>query len=319
MPLDGGNYTNAPPVPLLLVHGDQDSTVPIAASQQAFAELHGFRWFVTMRGAGHVNIFAPPWGQVLLDGVIAFLNYQLKGDHRLEMGFPQQVKHSGRGRPPARQLTGPGARPMSRPSPVPSRPGSPRRRPPRDRHDSAQAGSHPGVAGAPTAMALLALLAVIAAGACSSSGSTGSASHPWSASGSRCPDAEVTTYTAPRLALHRCGVSALVLNFWARSCAPCAEEMPTLEASYRAAPAGRVRFLGVDASEPESVGQPFARRLGVTYPLAGDPEGTLVARLGVSSLPTTVFVDAQGTVRGVHVGRLSAATLATGLQAVGLP
>ncbi len=95
LPIGGGNYTNAPPVPLLLVHGDQDTTIPIAASQQAFAELHGFRWFVTMKGAGHVSIFAPPWSQMLLDGVVAFLNYHLKGDHHLEMGFPRQVKHSG--------------------------------------------------------------------------------------------------------------------------------------------------------------------------------------------------------------------------------
>jgi predicted dienelactone hydrolase len=95
LPIDGGNYTNAPPVPLLLVHGDQDTTIPIAESQQAFAELHGFRWFVTMHGAGHVSIFTPPWGHVLLDAVVAFLNYQLKGDPRQEMGFPQQVKRSG--------------------------------------------------------------------------------------------------------------------------------------------------------------------------------------------------------------------------------
>ncbi len=95
LPIDGGNYTNAPPVPLLLVHGDADGTVPYAASQQAFAELHGFRWFVTMHGAGHVSIFVPPWNRVLRDAVIAFLNYHLKGDHRQEMGFPQQVKRSG--------------------------------------------------------------------------------------------------------------------------------------------------------------------------------------------------------------------------------
>ncbi len=95
LPLDGGNYTNAPPVPLLLVHGDADQTVPYSASQQAFAELHGFRWFLTLHGAGHVSIFVKPWNQILLDGVIAFLNYQLKGDRHLEMGFPQQAQHSG--------------------------------------------------------------------------------------------------------------------------------------------------------------------------------------------------------------------------------
>jgi peroxiredoxin len=164
-------------------------------------------------------------------------------------------------------------------------------------------------------LATLVLVAVL--GACSSSGGSALGSHPLVRAGQPLADATVSTYDGRAVSLRSLRGRALVLNFWARSCAPCAEEMPTLQASYRAAPSDQVHFLGVDASEPESVGQPFARSLGVTYPLASDPKGTLVARLGVSSLPTTVFVDAAGTVRDVHVGRLSSAALASGLAAVG--
>ncbi len=166
-------------------------------------------------------------------------------------------------------------------------------------------------------LAAVAVAALLAGGACSSSSSSASGDHGLVRVGQKLPAATVTAYTGAPLPLRTLQGHALVLNFWARSCAPCAEEMPTLEASYRTAPAGQIRFLGVDASETESVGRPFARKLGVTYPLAADPQGTLVARLGVSSLPTTVFVDAHGVVRSVHVGRLSADALAQGLHAVG--
>ncbi len=95
LPIDGGNYKGAPPVPLLLLHGDADTTVPIKYSQQAFAELDGTRWFVTFHGAGHVSLFGPPWGDEVLDSVVSFLNYELKGDNHLELGFPQRVARSG--------------------------------------------------------------------------------------------------------------------------------------------------------------------------------------------------------------------------------
>jgi dienelactone hydrolase len=95
LPIGGGTFTHAPPVPLLLLHGDHDTTVPIAASQQAFATLTGFRWFVTFHGAGHVGLFLPPWGAVVQDAVVSFLNYQLKGDAHQQMGFPQRVVRSG--------------------------------------------------------------------------------------------------------------------------------------------------------------------------------------------------------------------------------
>jgi peroxiredoxin len=172
-------------------------------------------------------------------------------------------------------------------------------------------------AGGPTVLVVALVALALLAAACSSSGPSSLGSHALIRAGRPLPAVTVAGYDGHDQALRDLRGRALVLNFWARSCAPCAEEMPALQASYRSTPGDRVRFLGVDASEPESVGRSFARSLGVTYPLAGDPKGTLMAGLGVSSLPTTVFVDPGGTVRAVHVGRLSAADLQSGLVSVG--
>jgi dienelactone hydrolase len=74
-----GGFEPAPPTPLLLIHGDVDTTVPISGSQNAFRVLRGPRWFVTMHGADHNTIFLPPYGSVLDAAAIAFLDAQLKG------------------------------------------------------------------------------------------------------------------------------------------------------------------------------------------------------------------------------------------------
>ena len=79
LPIDGGNFAHPPPVPLLLLHGDEDTTVPISGSQNAFAKLIGTRWFVTFHGTGHVGLFLPPYDTVEQDAVVSFLNDQPRG------------------------------------------------------------------------------------------------------------------------------------------------------------------------------------------------------------------------------------------------
>ena len=70
--------------PLLLVHGDQDRTVPYRASESIFDKVASPRWFVSLPGEGHVDPFLSPGTsdaaalvtQVTLD----FFDAQLKGD-----------------------------------------------------------------------------------------------------------------------------------------------------------------------------------------------------------------------------------------------
>ena len=128
-PSTAATSPNAPPVPLLLLHGDQDTTVPIAASQQAFAELHGFRWFVTIHGAGHVSIFFPRGaGPAGRGDLVPELPPQGRPPPRdglppageAPRGWPASSAPADRAR----------ARPVSGGRTGTSRPGSPLRRPP---------------------------------------------------------------------------------------------------------------------------------------------------------------------------------------------
>lgn len=105
----------------------------------------------------------------------------------------------------------------------------------------------------------------------------------------------------------------LVLNVWASWCGPCRQEMPGFQQVYLQAK-DRVSFLGLDSRDVVDAARRFAAQTGVTYRLAADPNGQAAAKLGVAALPTTVFIGADGTLRGRQVGALKPAALRAAIQ-----
>ena len=84
--------------------------------------------------------------------------------------------------------------------------------------------------------------------------------------------------------------------------------MPAFQQVYLKAK-DQVGFLSLDSRDVQDAARRFAAQTGVTYPLAADPDGQAAAKLGAAGLPTTVFIGADGTLRGRHVGALTAAEL----------
>jgi cytochrome c biogenesis protein CcmG/thiol:disulfide interchange protein DsbE len=105
----------------------------------------------------------------------------------------------------------------------------------------------------------------------------------------------------------------LVLNVWASWCIPCRKEMPAFQSVYLRA-RGTVGFLGVDYLDEADAARRLAADTGVTYPLAADPKGTEVAKLGVTALPTTLFFSAEGVLRGRRFGELDAERLRAAIR-----
>lgn len=100
----------------------------------------------------------------------------------------------------------------------------------------------------------------------------------------------------------------VVLNFWASWCGPCRMEMPAFERASLAY-ADRAVVLGVNQAESAETIERFSQTTGVTYPLLVDEDWVVNNKYGVSNLPTTIFVDADGIIREVFVGTMNQAVL----------
>lgn len=116
------------------------------------------------------------------------------------------------------------------------------------------------------------------------------------------------------MALHSLRGRPVLLNFWASYCEACKEEMPTLEAAYRRYRGRGAVLLGVDTfADTRGAARALVARMGLTFPMVVDTRQDVADRYNVSGIPTTVFIDPAGRVRGTVVGPVDAATIRCGL------
>ncbi|MBD3894169.1 TlpA disulfide reductase family protein [Hydrogenophaga sp.] len=104
----------------------------------------------------------------------------------------------------------------------------------------------------------------------------------------------------------------LLLNFWATWCPPCVEELPLLNAFYRAHAARGWQVLGLAVDQPAAV-RSFTQKLPLDFPVgvAGLAGIELSRALGNASgaLPFTVVFSASGAVLHRKVGKVSQSDL----------
>lgn len=94
----------------------------------------------------------------------------------------------------------------------------------------------------------------------------------------------------------------MVINFWASWCAPCVKEMPALQ---RVADETGVTVIGVAYIDQADKARALAEQLDITYDLVRDDEGEFGERIGLLGTPTTLLVDASGTVVRQLTGELN--------------
>ena len=100
----------------------------------------------------------------------------------------------------------------------------------------------------------------------------------------------------------------LLFNIWATWCHPCREEIPVLEALWKARRAEGLEIIGVsiDASGEEEKVRDFAVRMGMTYPLWRDPDERVTSLFLSIGVPATYRIDRSGTLLWQHIGPVRA-------------
>jgi thiol-disulfide isomerase/thioredoxin len=95
-----------------------------------------------------------------------------------------------------------------------------------------------------------------------------------------------------------------VVNFFASWCVPCIEEMPDFESVHRDVQ-DEVTFIGLAYQDGDTAALGIVEATGVTYPTYIDIDGQAMVTFEGTNMPTTVFLEADGTVAEVRSRPLS--------------
>jgi cytochrome c biogenesis protein CcmG/thiol:disulfide interchange protein DsbE len=107
----------------------------------------------------------------------------------------------------------------------------------------------------------------------------------------------------------------VLINFFASWCHPCQQEAPAL-ARFAASPAGQGHLVGVDTGDTSvNDAKQFVARYGWGFSVLDDANSTTANDYGLSYLPTTYVVDADGRIVKKLLGPQTVASLAAALKA----
>src|SRR5699024_5754406 len=111
----------------------------------------------------------------------------------------------------------------------------------------------------------------------------------------------------------------VILNFWASWCVPCKKEMPDFDELY-AEYGEDIHFVMVnmtDGSRETLEGaSEFIEEQGYSFPVYYDTEYDAAITYGVTALPTTYFIDAEGYLVAHALSALDRETILTGIDMI---
>lgn len=114
------------------------------------------------------------------------------------------------------------------------------------------------------------------------------------------------------VALERYRGKPLVVNFWARWCAPCRAEIPEL-IKFSTTHKGKIEVLGIGIEDKAEPAKDFAKAYEMSYPVfvAKEKGFPLMQALGNTKgvLPYTLFIDRNGRVIQTKMGIVKSADL----------
>jgi peroxiredoxin len=95
----------------------------------------------------------------------------------------------------------------------------------------------------------------------------------------------------------------VMVNFWATWCVPCRQEMPHLEALYKRYNSLGFELLAVNVEKNNAEGaRKWLEETPVTFPVLFDPENKVTKLYKVQTMPSTVIIARDGTMRFIHHG-----------------
>jgi thiol-disulfide isomerase/thioredoxin len=125
---------------------------------------------------------------------------------------------------------------------------------------------------------------------------------PWT--GGATPPLKLRTLAGAELSLADFRGRTVIVNFWATWCAPCVAEMPALQRLRDSLASKGVEVIAVNYQENAARIRPFAERLGLTFPIVRDHDGTVREAWQVTVFPKSFVVGPGGRIALVATGEV---------------
>ena len=147
---------------------------------------------------------------------------------------------------------------------------------------------------APASLVCLCLLL----GGCGGSASerSGSALAAPRAAGPLAPPLELPDLAGRIVSLEELRGTPVVVNFWATWCGPCQREIPSLRELQERFGKSGLRILAVSIDNNPGALDRFVAEQPLPFTVLRDPDSSVAARFGVTTVPSTFLLDARGHV-----------------------
>jgi len=114
----------------------------------------------------------------------------------------------------------------------------------------------------------------------------------------------VTASDGSRILLKRYAGHPLWVNFFATWCPPCLIELPDIERRYLLNKEKDLIVIGIDQQEDAATVAKFVQTQHLTFPIVTDTDGSVAESFHLKTLPSSIFIDANGIVRENHSGQI---------------
>jgi thiol-disulfide isomerase/thioredoxin len=118
------------------------------------------------------------------------------------------------------------------------------------------------------------------------------------------PAFTVTTLDGHHLSFDELAGKVVLIDFWATWCGPCREALPHLQKIARQFAGQPFAVISVSLDTDEGKWKEFVARNGMSWFQYRDGgwDGTLAKQFGVTAIPATFTIDADGVMEDQHVG-----------------
>jgi peroxiredoxin len=120
--------------------------------------------------------------------------------------------------------------------------------------------------------------------------------------GDRAPSFELADDSGSGARLEDYRGKYVLVNFWATWCAPCVQEVPSLNTLQREFEENGFVVLGISVDENKEAYDRFLENFDVSFPTVRDPEMAVASLYGTTIYPESYLIDRDGQVVRKYIG-----------------